>query len=45
MLTNYDLEELCEFYDVPLRGIYMKDMLPKQIQNGNPLIQRLYGSI
>ena len=38
MLTNYDLEELCEFYDVPLRGIYMKDMLPKQVQNGNFII-------
>ena len=38
MLTNYDLEELCEFYDVPLRGIYMKDMLPKQVQNGNYII-------
>ena len=28
MLTNYDLEELCEFYDVPLRGIYMKATAP-----------------
>ena len=38
MLTNYDLEELCEFYDVPLRDIYMKDMLPKQVQNENYII-------
>ena len=38
MLTNYDLEELCDVYNVPLRGIYMKDMLPKKIQNGNYII-------
>ena len=38
MLTNYDLEELCDFYNVPLRGIYMKDMLPKKLQNGNYII-------
>ena len=30
MLTNYDLE--------PLRGVYMKDMLPKKLQNGNYII-------
>ena len=38
MLTNYDLEELCDVYNVPLRGIYMKDMLPRKIQNGNYII-------
>ena len=38
MLTNYDLEELCDFYNVPLGGIYMKDMLPKKLQNGNYII-------
>ena len=38
MLTNYDLEELCDFYDVPLQGIYMKDMLSKKIKNGNYII-------
>ena len=38
MLTNYDLEELCDVYNVPLRGIYMKDMLPRRIQNGNYII-------
>ena len=38
MLTNYDLEELCDFYNVPLIGIYMKDMLPKKLQNGNYII-------
>ena len=38
MLTNYDLEELCNVFNVPLRGIYMKDMLPRKIQNGNYII-------
>ena len=38
MLTNYDLEELCEEFDVPLHGIYMKDQLPKEIKNGNYMI-------
>ena len=38
MLTNYDLEELCEEFDVPLHGIYMKDQLPKRIKNGNYII-------
>ena len=38
MLTNFDLEELCDVYNVPLHGIYMKDMLPNKIQNGNYII-------
>ena len=38
MLTNYDLEELCQLYNVPVRGIYMKDMLPRMIKNGNYII-------
>ena len=38
MLTNYELEELCDFYNVQLRGIFMKDMLPKKIKNGNYII-------
>ena len=38
MLTNYDLEELCDTYGVALRGIYMKDMLPQRAQNGNYII-------
>jgi hypothetical protein len=38
MLTNYDLEDLCEDYDVRLNEICMKDQLPKQIKNGNYII-------
>ena len=38
MLTNYDLEDLCKDYNVPLHGIYMKDQLPMQIKNGNYII-------
>ena len=38
MLTNYDLEELCDHYDIPLNGIYMKDQLPKTPKNGNYII-------
>ena len=38
MLTNYDLEDLCEHYRIPLLGIYMKDQLPNRVQNGNYII-------
>jgi hypothetical protein len=39
MLTNFDLEHLCEQYHVPLLGVYMKDELPKKTQNGNFIIK------
>ena len=38
MLTNYDLEDLCEHYRIPLIGIYMKDQLPSRVRNGNYII-------
>ena len=38
MLTNYDLEDLCEEYNVPLNGVYMKDQLPNKPKNGNYII-------
>jgi hypothetical protein len=38
MLTNFELEDLCAMYDVPLNGIYMKDQLPKRIKTGNYII-------
>jgi len=38
MLTNFDLEEMCDAYKVPLRGIYMKNQLPDRIQDGNYII-------
>jgi len=38
MLTNFDLEDLCEKYDIPLHGVFMKDQLPKTIKDGNYII-------
>ncbi len=38
MLTNYDLEDLCHHFNVPLVGIYMKDQLPSRIIDGNYII-------
>jgi hypothetical protein len=38
MLTNYDLENLCQYYNVPLVGCFMKNELPKKYTKGNYII-------
>ena len=38
MLTNFDLESLCQKYHIPLCGIYMKDQLPESVKDGNYII-------
>ena len=38
MLTNFDLEKICEKSHIQLNGVYMKDQLPKTVQNGNYII-------
>lgn len=34
MLSNFDLISLCKHYKVPLRGVYLRDQLPKKPQPG-----------
>jgi hypothetical protein len=29
LLSNFDIKEICEFLDIPLVGVFMKDQLPK----------------
>ena len=38
MLTNFDLEEICRYYHVPLVTCTMKDELPVKIKDGNYII-------
>ena len=38
MLTNFDLEKICKESHIQLNGVYMKDQLPKTVQNGNYII-------
>ena len=35
MLSNFDLEELCQKLDLPLIGVYNKDQLPYQREVGS----------
>ena len=38
MLTNYDIEKICDKLDLPLVGVFMKDELPKQRKLGSYVI-------
>ena len=38
MLTNYDIEKVCEKLDLPIIGVFMKDDLPKQRKVGSYII-------
>ena len=38
MLSNFDIEEICQQYGVPLVGVFMKDELPSQLCDGNYII-------
>lgn len=38
MLTNYDIEKICEKLDLPLVGVFMKDDLPKKRKIGSYII-------
>ena len=37
-LTNIDLEELSKIVHVPLKGIFLKDMIPKKLSNGSYIV-------
>ena len=38
MLTNFDIENICDYYEIPLLGVVMKDDLPKKVTDGNFII-------
>ena len=38
MLTNFDIETICKYYEIPLLGVVMKDHLPKKVLDGNWII-------
>lgn len=38
MLTNYDIEKICEKLDLPLVGVFMKDDLPQTRKIGSYII-------
>jgi len=38
MLTNFQLEDLCRYYNVPLTGVVMKNELPNKVQDGNWIV-------
>jgi hypothetical protein len=38
MLTNYDLEDICDSYNIKLNDICMKDDLPARLTDGNYII-------
>ena len=38
MLTNFDIENICQYYEIPLLGVVMKDELPKKVLDGNFVI-------
>ena len=37
-LSNIDIEKICEQLNLPLRGVYSKDLLPKDLQEGYYII-------
>ena len=38
-LSNYEIEQLCHFYRIPLRGVFYKDQLSSvKYQNGNYIV-------
>ena len=38
MLSNFDLEQIAEYYKVPLLGVVMKDELPPFVRDGSYII-------
>ena len=38
MLTNFDIENICGYYEIPLLGVVMKDDLPTKVTDGNFVI-------
>ena len=38
MLSNFDLDSICQHYSVPLKGIYLRDQLPASPENGLTII-------
>ena len=34
ILSNYDIIDLCEYYNIPLVGVFSKNELPKKLKNG-----------
>ena len=38
MLTNFDLENIFDYYEIPLLGVVMKDDLPKKVIDGSLII-------
>ena len=38
MLTNFDIENICDYYDIPLLGVVMKDDLATKVTDGNFII-------
>ena len=35
MLTNFDIENICDYYQILLLGVAMKDELPMKVTDGN----------
>ena len=38
MLTNFDIENICQSYEIPVLGVLMKDDLPNKVTDGNFII-------
>lgn len=38
MLSNFDIEQLAEYYKVPILGVVMKDELPPYVRDGGYII-------
>jgi len=38
MLTNFQLEDMCKYYNVPLLGVVMKNELPTTVKDGNYIL-------
>ena len=38
MLSNFDIENICQYYEIPLLGVVMKDQMPKKVVDGNFII-------
>jgi hypothetical protein len=38
MLTNFDIEKICDKLDLPLVGVFMRDTLPKERRIGSYII-------
>ncbi len=38
MLTNFELESMAKFYNIPLKGVFQKDLLPYPPTPGNYIV-------